>query len=157
VAHKTGAIGPKDLERVVVTASTRREMKRRAAVEPVIGHVKAEHRMDRNYLKGRVGDRINAMLAGRLQLRPAPAMARSTLACHHPSLRRNCPGSKDRLNQRTPAFFTEYYLCLFDFSASVSNVFANGSNNFPNTLPQLSIGWRIDRFKLSAPLTFSNS
>src|SRR6201988_5128648 len=46
-----------------VTASTRREMKRRAAVEPVIGHVKAEHRMDRNYLKGRVGDRINAVLA----------------------------------------------------------------------------------------------
>lgn len=33
-----------------VTASIRREMKRRAAVEPVIGHVKAEHRMDRNYL-----------------------------------------------------------------------------------------------------------
>ena len=46
-----------------VTASIRREMKRRAAVEPVIGHVKAEHRMDRNYLKGRVGDRINAVLA----------------------------------------------------------------------------------------------
>jgi IS5 family transposase len=46
-----------------ITASIRREMKRRAAVEPVIGHVKAEHRMDRNYLKGRVGDRINAVLA----------------------------------------------------------------------------------------------
>jgi transposase, IS5 family len=38
-------------------------MKRRAAVEPVIGHVKAEHRMDRNYLKGRDRDRINAVLA----------------------------------------------------------------------------------------------
>jgi IS5 family transposase len=38
-------------------------MKRRAAVEPVIGHVKAEHRMGRNYLKGRDGDRINAVLA----------------------------------------------------------------------------------------------
>jgi transposase, IS5 family len=38
-------------------------MKRRAAVEPVIGHVKAEHRMERNYLKGREGDRINAVLA----------------------------------------------------------------------------------------------
>ena len=38
-------------------------MKRRAAVEPVIGHVKAEHRMGRNYLKGRNGDRINAVLA----------------------------------------------------------------------------------------------
>ncbi len=46
-----------------VTASIRREMKRRAAVEPVIGHVKAEHRMNRNYLKGRKGDRMNAVLA----------------------------------------------------------------------------------------------
>ena len=46
-----------------VTAAIRREMKRRAAVEPVIGHIKAEHRMGRNYLKGRDGDRINAVLA----------------------------------------------------------------------------------------------
>src|ERR1700719_2005560 len=45
------------------TAAIKREMKRRAAVEPVIGHVKAEHRMSRNYLKGRDGDRINAVLA----------------------------------------------------------------------------------------------
>jgi IS5 family transposase len=46
-----------------VTRPIRREMKRRAAVEPVIGHLKAEHRMGRNYLKGRDGDRINAVLA----------------------------------------------------------------------------------------------
>lgn len=46
-----------------VTAAIRREMKRRAAVEPVIGHLKAEHRMGRNYLKGPEGDRINAVLA----------------------------------------------------------------------------------------------
>jgi transposase, IS5 family len=46
-----------------VTAPIRREMKRRAAVEPVIGHLKAEHRMGRNHLKGREGDRINAVLA----------------------------------------------------------------------------------------------
>jgi transposase, IS5 family len=46
-----------------VTRPIRREMKRRAAVEPVIGHTKAEHRMGRNYLKGRAGDRINAVLA----------------------------------------------------------------------------------------------
>ena len=46
-----------------VTKTIRREMKRRAAVEPVIGHVKAEHRMERNYLKGRDGDRANAVLA----------------------------------------------------------------------------------------------
>ena len=46
-----------------VTQSIRREMKRRAAVEPVIGHLKAEHRLGRNYLKGRAGDRVNAVLA----------------------------------------------------------------------------------------------
>jgi IS5 family transposase len=46
-----------------VTASIRREMRRRAAVEPVIGHLKAEHRMGRNYLKGPEGDRNNAVLA----------------------------------------------------------------------------------------------
>ena len=46
-----------------VTKTIRREMRRRAAVEPVIGHLKAEHRMDRNFLKGREGDRANAVLA----------------------------------------------------------------------------------------------
>jgi len=46
-----------------VTKPIRREMKRRAAVEPVIGHLKADHRMDRNYLKGRDGDRANPVLA----------------------------------------------------------------------------------------------
>ena len=35
----------------------------RAAVEPVIGHLKAEHRMGRNQLKGRQGDRANTVLA----------------------------------------------------------------------------------------------
>ena len=45
------------------TAVIKREMKRRAAIEPVIGHLKAEHRMDRNYLKGQDGDRINSVLA----------------------------------------------------------------------------------------------
>jgi transposase, IS5 family len=38
-------------------------MRRRRAIEPVIGHLKAEHRMARNYLKGFAGDRANAILA----------------------------------------------------------------------------------------------
>ena len=33
-----------------VTKAIRREMRRRAAVEPVIGHLKDDHRMRRNYL-----------------------------------------------------------------------------------------------------------
>ena len=46
-----------------VTKAIRREIRRRAAIEPVIGHLKDDHRMRRNYLKGRDGDRINAVLA----------------------------------------------------------------------------------------------
>lgn len=46
------------------TRSERKWMKRRSAVEPVIGHMKHDNRMDRNYLKGKEGDRINAILAG---------------------------------------------------------------------------------------------
>ncbi len=36
---------------------------RRAAIEPVIGHLKNDHRMARNYLKGTLGDKINVILA----------------------------------------------------------------------------------------------
>ena len=36
---------------------------RRAAIEPTIGHVKADHRMGRNYLKGVVGDAVNLLLS----------------------------------------------------------------------------------------------
>jgi len=38
-------------------------MKRPAAIEPVVGHLKTKHRMDRNYFKGREGNPINAVLA----------------------------------------------------------------------------------------------
>ena len=40
-----------------------RWMKRRAAVEPTIGHMKSEHRLERNRLKGTLGDAINAILS----------------------------------------------------------------------------------------------
>lgn len=40
-----------------------RWMKRRAAIEPGIGHLKREHRMDRNRLKGTLGDCLNAILS----------------------------------------------------------------------------------------------
>lgn len=38
-------------------------MKRRTAVEPIIRHVKSDHRMDRNYMKGHEGHRMTAVLA----------------------------------------------------------------------------------------------
>ena len=46
-----------------ITASKRKRHKRRAAIEPVIGHLKHDYRMIRNYLKGTTGDAINVMLA----------------------------------------------------------------------------------------------
>ena len=41
----------------------KRELRRRSAIEPVIGHMKAEGHLDRNYLKGRDGDAANAVLS----------------------------------------------------------------------------------------------
>jgi transposase, IS5 family len=46
-----------------MTPAVKHEMKRRAAVEPVIGHIKNDHRMDRNYLAGTQGEAINVILA----------------------------------------------------------------------------------------------
>ena len=40
-----------------------RWMKRRAAVEPTIGHLKSDHRLERNQLRGTLGDSINALLS----------------------------------------------------------------------------------------------
>lgn len=37
--------------------------RRRSAVEPIIGHMKSDHRMDRCFLKGLAGDAINAILS----------------------------------------------------------------------------------------------
>ena len=41
----------------------KRELRRRSAVEPVIGHAKAGHRMGRNFLAGTRGDAANTLLA----------------------------------------------------------------------------------------------
>lgn len=46
-----------------VTPAIKRQMRRRSAVEPVIGHIKPENRMARNYLAHTQGDAINAIFA----------------------------------------------------------------------------------------------
>lgn len=46
-----------------VVGVIKKELKRRSAVEPIIGHLKAESRLGRNYLSGELGDRMNALLA----------------------------------------------------------------------------------------------
>jgi len=41
----------------------KKQFGRRAAIEPIIGHLKSDHRMRRNYYKGITGDSINVMLS----------------------------------------------------------------------------------------------
>ena len=45
-----------------LTRQQRRWLKRRQAVEPAIGHLKSDHRMDRCWLKGQLGDALHAVL-----------------------------------------------------------------------------------------------
>jgi IS5 family transposase len=45
-----------------LTKQQRRWLKRRQAVEPAIGHLKSDHRMDRCWLQGTVGDALHAVL-----------------------------------------------------------------------------------------------
>ncbi|MCZ2152553.1 MAG: IS5 family transposase [Bryobacterales bacterium] len=45
-----------------LTKQQRRWLKRRQAVEPAIGHLKSDHRMDRCWLKGSLGDALHAVL-----------------------------------------------------------------------------------------------
>ena len=41
----------------------RKRCRRRAAIEPLIGHLKSDYRLSRNYLKGHKGDEINLLLS----------------------------------------------------------------------------------------------
>ena len=45
-----------------LTDEERKNLKRRQAIEPIIGHLKTDHRMDRCYLKGAQGDSLHAVL-----------------------------------------------------------------------------------------------
>ena len=53
------------------TASDKRQarerFRRRTAIEPIIGHLKNDHRMLRNYLKGQVGDSIKCLTTDSLK------------------------------------------------------------------------------------------
>jgi len=46
-----------------VHGQIRRELRRRSAIEAVIGHCKTDGHLDRNFLKGRGGDQINAVMS----------------------------------------------------------------------------------------------
>jgi len=51
-------------QRKGVTRWIKSELKRRSAIEPHIGHMKSDCKLGRNFLKGIVGDRLNALLCG---------------------------------------------------------------------------------------------
>lgn len=47
-----------------ITRTLRAMIRRRSAIEPAIGHMKTDGRLDRNWLKGALGDAIHAVLCG---------------------------------------------------------------------------------------------
>jgi len=63
----TKIINPGDLKKKRLTKyqrqKIRKQLRRRAGIEPSIGHLKSDYRLSRNYLKGVKGDVINVMLS----------------------------------------------------------------------------------------------
>ena len=49
-------------KRASLTQSQRLALRRRQAIEPTIGHLKSDHRLDRCWLKGELGDALHAVL-----------------------------------------------------------------------------------------------
>jgi len=47
-----------------VHGTIKKELRRRSVIEPIIGHLKSDHQLGRNHLKGQHGDKINAILSG---------------------------------------------------------------------------------------------
>src|SRR5215469_12892576 len=96
-------------QRTRYAASPLRAATRCPAVEPVIGHLKAEHRMGRNHLKGRGGDCADAVLTAPASTSPCRAGWRGSevIAAHAPSSRPSCnnlavrPSLLDRLFNRS--------------------------------------------------------
>ena len=63
-----------------LTPCIKRRLRRRSAIEPVIGHMKEDGRLGRNVLSNRHGDRLNAILCGVGQRPPTPQVVRAAFA-----------------------------------------------------------------------------
>jgi IS5 family transposase len=61
--EKTTTVYITGQKRGIKTQRLRRSLKRRQAIEPVIGHLKSDGLLGRNYLKGTVGDHMNVLLS----------------------------------------------------------------------------------------------
>lgn len=60
----TQIVAPKPTKELAKKVAYRKRFRRRAAIEPIIGNLKNQYRMNRNFLKGEIGDIINATMAG---------------------------------------------------------------------------------------------
>jgi IS5 family transposase len=60
----TGKVHISGCGRKKLPDSLKKRKNRRSAIEPIIGHIKSDHRMNRCWLKGTSGDEINALMAG---------------------------------------------------------------------------------------------
>ena len=47
-----------------MTRGLKAMIRRRSAIEPTIGHMKTDGKLDRNWLKGALGDALHAVLCG---------------------------------------------------------------------------------------------
>lgn len=66
IVENTEIISPKKPKKNATAyekTKARKRFRRRAAIEPVIGHLKQDFRLSRNYLKGTKGDMANVLLA----------------------------------------------------------------------------------------------
>jgi transposase, IS5 family len=73
-----------------ITPTIRRELRRRSAIEAMIGHMKLDGKLARNHLKGALGDAVHALLCGaghnlRLILRHLASLLRALLAAPAPN------------------------------------------------------------------------
>jgi hypothetical protein len=103
--------------RGIASPTIRRELRRRSAIEPVIGHLKADGLLERNHLAGA----INAVLAAAGHTQPPPHRRMAEEASLYPHRHARCDhddaadkASRSRLNaERTQTgFFTgDYRLC----------------------------------------------
>ena len=57
---KMHLVGPRKKK---LSRSLRKGFRRRAAIEPIIGHMKSGHRLNRNHYKGQSGDAVTATLS----------------------------------------------------------------------------------------------
>ena len=74
------------MERADKSAAMRKRFRRRAAIEPVISHLKADFRFLRCFLKGFQGDQLNLMLAAAMDAAVHPFLAPFPMLALDPKL-----------------------------------------------------------------------